>query len=314
MKKRIDVVTGGWRADATHNRHMAAEVFDTLQDLGYDARLQVLRYDELFRQLGRPRPDMVFPLAVGKYGEDGSLQAYLDSLRVPYVGSGAGACSVSSDKLLWKQLLESYGIKTAPHITFTPNDSDEDAFGNIMHTLGLPVILKPAFGAFSVGVFVAFTEDELKVAIKESRKYDENTLVERYYRRDQGTRELQVGFIGLDWLPISEYITSPGETHFSLDAKNNRCYDPGNWSVPASLPFSERYKVTTLCNEIRDIIGLKGYGRIDLLSVNGEYLPFDITAAPGAGRDSVFIKCAGIYGLTFQGFVEKLVKLAEVDR
>lgn len=314
--KKVVVLYGGWREDREHNFHMAQNVYCSLVKQGYPASLEEVDYANLAAQIASLCPEVVFPLAVGRYGEDGVLQAFLDSVCVPYVGSGAKACLLSTDKLMWKQTLEAHGVKTLPHTMFTALEDGHEATQKILMEVGLPVILKPAFGAFSVGVEVvqAGAEDELYHAVARSRQYCGVTIAERYIPRSDGARELQVGFIGRDTLPPSEYILSPGDTHFSLEAKQTRVYDKSNWAVPAELTAHEMATVQYLTRTIAGILDLRDYGRVDFLKIGDSFYPFDITGAPGAGEGSTFMRCAAMAGISFDDFVNRVVERARFNK
>ncbi|NJK84408.1 MAG: hypothetical protein HC912_12105 [Saprospiraceae bacterium] len=56
--------------------------------------------------------DVAFLSLHGEYGEDGQLQGLLDSLQIPYTGSGVRACTIGMDKAFQKKMMESAGFPT----------------------------------------------------------------------------------------------------------------------------------------------------------------------------------------------------------
>ena len=52
--------------------------------------------------------DIVFPALHGGMGEDGSIQATLSSMGIPYTGSDFAACLVAMDKSLSKLLFRAH--------------------------------------------------------------------------------------------------------------------------------------------------------------------------------------------------------------
>ena len=125
--------------------------------------------------------DIAFPIVHGVNVEDGTLQGYLDTIGIPYVGSRVIGAALGQDKVIMKQVFESAGIPIVPYTWFFDSDyynNREEVLKNIKK-LGFPVIVKPANLGSSVGIDIAKTENDLLKVIEDAIKYDTKIVVEK---------------------------------------------------------------------------------------------------------------------------------------
>lgn len=125
--------------------------------------------------------DIAFPIVHGINVEDGTLQGYLDTVGIPYVGSKVIGAALGQDKVIMKQVFESAGIPIVPYTWFFDSDyysNKEEIFNNVKK-LGFPVIVKPANLGSSVGISIAKNNDELVNSIDDAIKYDTKIVVEK---------------------------------------------------------------------------------------------------------------------------------------
>lgn len=125
--------------------------------------------------------DLVFPIVHGNNVEDGSIQGYLDTIGVPYVGSGILGSAIGQDKVVQKQLLENNGVSVVPYTWFYEETyySDKDKIIADVKKISYPVIIKPANLGSSIGITVVKNEDKLEDAILSALKYDNKILIEK---------------------------------------------------------------------------------------------------------------------------------------
>ena len=125
--------------------------------------------------------DIVFPIVHGNNVEDGSLQGYLESVKIPYVGSHVLGAALGQDKVLMKQVFESNGIEVVPYTWFYDYEylNDKDSKIKDIKKLGYPVVVKPATLGSSVGITYVKDESKLNEAIEEAIKYDTKIVVEK---------------------------------------------------------------------------------------------------------------------------------------
>jgi D-alanine-D-alanine ligase len=125
--------------------------------------------------------DIAFPIVHGNNTEDGSLQGYLDTLGIPYVGSRVLGSALGQDKVIMKQVMTAEGLPIVPYTWFYDIEYivNKDAIVKEVNKLGYPVIVKPASLGSSVGITVAKDEEKLHSAIDEAMKYDTKIVVEK---------------------------------------------------------------------------------------------------------------------------------------
>ena len=135
---------------------------------------------------------VVFPVLHGPMGEDGSIQGFLETLKLPYVGTNVLSSSVAMDKITTKHILEVVGVPQVAYTVFIEGEDLEVAMARTVQKLTFPVFVKPANMGSSVGISKAENEAELRAAIDLALKYDSRILIE------QGVvaREIEVGILG----------------------------------------------------------------------------------------------------------------------
>lgn len=125
--------------------------------------------------------DIAFPIVHGNNAEDGTLQGYLDTIGIPYVGSRVLGAALGQDKVVMKQVMEKENIPTVPYTWFYDTEylTNKDEILKNIDSLGYPVIVKPASLGSSVGIEVAKSKNDIDSCIVESMKYDIKIVVEK---------------------------------------------------------------------------------------------------------------------------------------
>ncbi|WP_408733343.1 D-alanine--D-alanine ligase [Streptococcus iniae] len=108
---------------------------------------------------------VVFPVLHGPMGEDGSIQGFLEILKMPYVGTTILSSSVAMDKITTKHVLESAGIPQVAYTVYIEGEDLELAIAESLEKLTFPIFVKPANMGSSVGISKAETQVELREAI-----------------------------------------------------------------------------------------------------------------------------------------------------
>jgi len=125
--------------------------------------------------------DIAFPIVHGNNAEDGTLQGYLDSVGIPYVGSRVLGSALGQDKVIMKQIFKDTKLPIVDYIWFFDSEyaDDCDKIFEKVEKLGYPVIVKPATLGSSVGITYVKDDNELAKAIEEAMKYDIKVVVEK---------------------------------------------------------------------------------------------------------------------------------------
>lgn len=135
---------------------------------------------------------VVFPVLHGPMGEDGSVQGFLEVLKMPYVGCNILSSSLAMDKITTKRVLESAGIAQVPYVAIVEGDDVTAKIAEVEEKLAYPVFTKPSNMGSSVGISKSENQEELRQALKLAFRYDSRVLVEQ----GVNAREIEVGLLG----------------------------------------------------------------------------------------------------------------------
>ena len=136
--------------------------------------------------------DVIFPIVHGTYGEDGSLQGFLERLDLPYVGPGILGSAVGMDKDLSKRLLLQAGIRVADSMTLYKWSEQQPTYEEVTQKLGTPVFMKPCNAGSSVGVSKVRNAGEYEAALEEAFRFDTKILIEEFI----DGREIECAVLG----------------------------------------------------------------------------------------------------------------------
>jgi D-alanine-D-alanine ligase len=245
--------------------------------------------------------DVVFLGLHGGYGEDGTIQALLDVVGVPYTGSGHLASAIAMDKDVSKHLFVNADVPTAKWVLLR-----ESGIGNRqseIKALGLPVIVKPSKQGSTVGLSIVKKESDLNAAIQEAFRFDDEVLVEEFIPG----RELTVSIIGGEALPVGEII--PKHEIYDYECK----YTPGmaTEEFPAKLTRAETERVQDLARRAFAALKLRGCARIDFrMTPKGEFYCLEANTLPGMTGTSLVPQAAAAAGMTFPELCDRIVRLA----
>lgn len=218
--------------------------------------------------------DVAFPIVHGINVEDGTLQGYLDTIGIPYVGSKVLGAALGQDKVVMKQVFESEDIPIVPYTWFYDNEyltNKEEIFKEIKK-LGYPVIVKPANLGSSIGISVARCEDDLDACIKEAINYDVKIVVEKvisdmvevncsvlgnYQSQQVGVLEEVMG--------EDEFLSYQDKYLGSSKTKGSKGMASTNRIIPARLDEKMIDEIKMISKKVFRALNLSGVCRIDYL-------------------------------------------------
>ena len=241
--------------------------------------------------------DIVFLALHGEDGENGKVQASLDTLGIKYTGSGCLASAIAMNKYISKQLMYANGITNAEYIVLKDGKC-------VLPSFGVPCVIKPSSGGSSVGVTIVTNESEYEKAVKLAFKYENEVIVEQYIKG----REFSVGVLGDTVLPPIEIIPKEG----FYDYANK--YQPGATVeiCPAELTESETAEIQKCAKEVFDVLGLEVYGRIDFIlnEADGKFYALEANSLPGMTGMSLLPQEAKAIGIDYPELCDKIVQLS----
>jgi D-alanine-D-alanine ligase len=290
----VTVMLGGPSAEREVSLRSGSAVAGALRSIGFD----VFELDPRDASWQLPEgTDVVFLALHGTYGEDGTVQARLEQLGVPYTGSDAEASRIAFDKVLTKQRCLDAGVPTGRFIVF------DSATAHWPRAWNPPVVLKPVRQGSSVGLqFVDRVADWSK-ALAEALRYDSEVLMEE---RVIG-RETTVGILGDEILPLVEVRPRQG----SYDYTNK--YTPGmtEYFCPAPFDAAVTRKIQDAGYAAFRAVGARDYGRVDVMvRADGEPVVLEVNTLPGMTETSLLPKAAGAAGLTYEDLCRRMIDLA----
>ncbi|MBI4545588.1 MAG: D-alanine--D-alanine ligase, partial [Gemmatimonadetes bacterium] len=241
--------------------------------------------------------DVVFLALHGGAGEDGTLQALLDLVGIPYIGSGHLASAVAMDKDVSKRLFRDAGIPT-PDWMMAPAEPEL-----VRDRLGYPVVIKPSKQGSTVGLTVVKQPEHLEPAVREAFRYDDEVMIEQFIPG----RELTVAILGEEPLPVGEII--PRHEIFDYECK----YQEGmaDEIFPADLTPAETAAVQFLALKAHRVLKLAGFSRIDFrLDEAGTFWCLEANTLPGMTAQSLVPKAARAAGIAFPQLCERICRLA----
>jgi D-alanine-D-alanine ligase len=290
--KRVAVLKGGWALERTVSLRSGERVQKTLRALGHE----VIAIDvgpEMLAQVIEAKPDAAFIALHGGDGEDGTVQGLLETIGIPYTGSGPAACMRCTDKALAKYLMREAGIPTPDWSAFKESAVKDlgvvAALPYIEQKLGFPIVAKPARQGSALGVKFAHSSEELAPAIVGALSYDRKVVLERYVKgRDLAVSVLDAQTTGKDpvALPVIEAI--PRETEF-YDYESRYEIGMTTFVCPAELPGGVTERAQELALATYKLLGCHGVARVDLMlgQDSGELAVLETNVVPGLTETSL---------------------------
>ncbi len=273
-------------------------------------KFRVTRYDPAtdLATLAQDAPsiDVAFILLHGPYGEDGTVQGYLDLLDIPYQGSGVLGSAMAMDKNMAKIMYRLHGLPVAEWEMACPEDGL--APERLLARLQLPLVIKPVRAGSSLGMSIATTVEELAAGISTAYEHDSQVMVEQFIKG----REITGGVLGnaeLTALSLVEIIPNKEFLFFDYTAK----YQPGASRELCPAPISEELteKARNLALAAHQALRLRGYSRTDMiLTEEGDIYILETNTIPGMTPTSLLPQAAAAYGLDFSQLLERLIELA----
>ena len=284
---RVAVVMGGSSAEREVSLDSGRNVLAALQARGVDAHaidgipalLDAVRAGHFAR---------VFNILHGGGGENGELQGALQSLRIPFTGSGVLGSALSLDKIRAKLVWQALGLPT-PKFKALPRGADVHAAAR---EIGFPLIVKPAWEGSSVGVTRVFKEEDLDAAVALAQRYPGDMLMETLIEGGEYT----VGVLDRQVLATINIV--PKGEYYDYNAKY--IAEDTQYICPGLHGDAER-EMQELALRAFDALACSGWGRVDIMrDRQGRNWLLEVNTAPGMTSHSLVPKAAAVAGIDYQ--------------
>jgi D-alanine-D-alanine ligase len=307
---KVGVLLGGRSAEREVSIMSGTGVLEALRSRGVDAH----PFDpgtQSLAELEAAKFDRVFIALHGRFGEDGTIQGVLETLGIPYTGSGVQASAIAIDKLLTKRLWETENLPT-PDWRVAQADTD---WRRMVAELGDALIVKPAHEGSTIGITKVLTHDsdELAAAYATAVHYDASVLIEQLIEG----RELTCAILGegatARALPLIE-IRAPGGNY---DYEHKYVSHETQYLCPAPLDDALAHEIQQLCLRAYAAVGARGWGRVDVMlaqDARGDrpYL-IELNTSPGMTSHSLVPIAARAVGMSYADVVLDILARARLE-
>ncbi len=254
------------------------------------------------------KPDVVFPVLHGLWGEDGTVQGIFELAKIPYVGCGVLASSVSMDKVYTKQIVDHTGIRQADYELVIRRELEnmDEVAARIENRFSYPVFIKPSNAGSSKGVSKASNREQLIEGLKEAARHDRKILVEETIIG----REIECAVFGNGAEPV--IASGVGEIlaaadFYDFDAKYNNA--ESKTVVNPELPNDAAERVRKSARRVFKALDGYGLSRVDFfVTKEGEVVFNEINTMPGFTAISMYPMLFEAAGISKRDMITKLIE------
>ena len=305
--KKILILAGGYSKEKEVSIQTAKSVYSELnKDKKY--KIKVVNPDGKFVQVLRNfNPNIVLNLLHGRYGEDGYIQAILESEKVKYTHSGVLSSSLAIDKELSKKIFIKNNILTHKYLKFSyrNNINKLKLINNLQKKIGFPLVVKPLNEGSSVNVFICNKNNILKTLTK-LNEYGE-VLLEKYIPG----REIQVAILENKVLGAIEL--RPTRKFYDYQAK----YNPKARTehiIPVEISKRKYQELTKIALKAHKILNCRGVTRSDFRYYKNSFYLLETNTQPGMTSLSLVPEIANFNNITFKNLIIKILEDASINK
>lgn len=294
-EREVSIMSGTGVLNALHARGVDAHAFDpAAQTLG---ELETAQFDRVFIALH------------GRGGEDGAIQGVLETLRIPYTGSGVQASAIAIDKVFTKRIWETHKLPTPRYRVIV--SSERAHLNEVADELRLPLIVKPPNEGSTIGISRVRGYSGMAEAFTLARKYDDVVLAEEFIEGQELTCAILGQGSHAEALPLVE-IRAPEANY---DYHNKYFGEATKYLCPAPIDAALSETIRQLSVRAYNALGARGWGRIDImLSKRGEPFLLELNTSPGMTGHSLVPIAARAVGIDYEDLVLRILALATLEQ
>ena len=305
--KKLFILAGGYSKEREISLKTAKSVHQELKkDNNYKIKIQEPT-GNFIKNLRNFKPDKVLNLLHGRYGEDGYIQAILETEKFKYTHSGVLSSSLAMDKDISKKIYIKNKILTPKYLKFSFKKiiNKNDFLKKIKKKIGFPLVIKPLNEGSSVNVFICNSKNIFKFMNK-LEEYGE-ILIERYIPG----REIQVAILSEKILGAIEL--KPKRKFYDYQAK----YDPKAKTehiIPVDISNPQYSKVTNIALKVHKLLKCRSISRSDFRFYRNKFYLLETNTQPGMTSLSLVPEIAKFNNITFKNLIEKILKDASINK
>ena len=295
----VVLLEGGTSPEREISLRSAAEVAKALTNKGHTVRnLDTSRPLNAYKDI-LFKADVVFPVLHGIGGEDGTIQNYLEDLRIPFVGSGSRASMLCFDKYKYTKHIAKKGLPTAKSSLVTLNDLWTNKL------VKAPFVLKPFDGGSSIDTFL----------IRDPQLVNYELINDVFTRHKQMLleqlitgNEITVGVLNSHALPVIEIIP-PVDGEFDFTNKYNGTTQ--ELCPPIHISSKIQSEAQRLAELAHNYCDCQDISRTDMMvDTQGNLFILETNTIPGMTAQSLFPKAAKVAGIDMIDLCDQLVQQA----
>ena len=305
--KKILILAGGYSKEREISIKTANSVYKELVKEKKNT-IKIIEPDgKLIQNLRKFKPHVVLNLLHGRYGEDGYIQAILESEKIKYTHSGVLSSSLAMDKELSKNIYIKNKILTPKYLkySFQKKYKKNDFLSKLKKKLGFPLVIKPLNEGSSVNVFICNKRNIIK-NLNKLKEYG-NILIEKFIPG----REIQVAILSEKILGAIEL--KPKRKFYDYKAK----YDPKAKTkhiIPVKINKKNYDKVTNIALKAHNLLNCKGISRSDFRYYNNKFYLLETNTQPGMTSLSLVPEIAKFNNITFKNLIKKILEDASIKK
>lgn len=261
--------------------------------------------ESLLRQLRAKKIELVFLALHGPGGEDGTIQGFLETIGMPYTGSGVRASAIAMHKVTAKILLACQGIPVPAGTVIRAGQTGP----TMIPPAGLrwPLVVKPAAEGSTIGISIVRKPSEWRGALRRAHRYDREAVVEAYIPGHEVTVSVLRGARRPIALPTIEIVAPGGFYDYAAKYTKGR----SRYLCPAPLPDRVNRRVTELAVRAYEILGCDGAARVDFrVTPRGRPYVLEVNTIPGMTETSLLPMAAAHAGMDYETLTEEILKSA----
>lgn len=292
---KVNVICGGQSSEREVSLRSGRAVTEALRAANYEVKV----LDTTDSDINIKDCDVVFPVLHGVGGEDGTIQARLETLGSRFVGTDSAGSRLCMDKAAYSKKMTSLGFlmpkgDLASGETYRANPLSK-----------APHILKPIDGGSTIDTYIVRRASDVDLArVEEYFSRHPQMIIEELIVGD----EITVGILGDRSLPVIEIIP-PANEEFDYENKYNG--KTQELCPPEHVSNSLQQKAQKLAERIHRAAGCRDMSRSDfIINTSGQIYLLETNTIPGMTNQSLYPKMAATAGISFPELCNQLVQMA----
>lgn len=298
----IAVLMGGHASEREISLESGQAVYDSLLAMGFNV-VKIDTASHAIASLQAIKPVFAFIALHGRGGEDGTIQAVLESLSIPYTGSAVLGSALAMDKVRTKNVWQGLSLPTPKYLRLTEHSD----LLEVLEYLGGAAFVKPAEEGSSIGMSLASSVEELEQAYLSAASFGVNVLAEKLVIGPEYTVAILEGHI----LPSIQIKTE--REFYNFEAKYND--DDTGFLVPSGLNDEDESRLQSLARKAFDSLDCRHWGRVDFMQdhLTGDFYLLEVNTVPGLTSHSLVPMAAKAAGIDFNHLIKIIIDLSYED-